>query len=564
MSTIPPISSSRFAPVTFCSSPAASICASQSRRSGFAMFTPPWAPYKNGTYMIFEKLRRFSRIAAAALLPLAAAAAHYPAKPLHLLVPFPPRGGNDGLARLISMQLGAGLGQQVLVDNRPGASGITATDIVAKSAPDGYTVLLGFIGPLALSPALTKVPYDPVADFASLGFLAESYHILVVNPAVPARSVKELVALAKREPGKLNYASSGQGANLHLITEIFKNATGIDMVHVPYKGAGPATTAVLAGEAQVLFGSISSSLSYARANRLVALAVTSPKRSPLAPELPTLLESGIADVDVPSWYTLLLPAPAQQQFPSRAIRFAVAFSPGGIADTIARSVGQKMSERIGQPVVVETRSGAGGMVGAKYVAAAAPDGYTLLVTTTALAINANTKEGVPLADLTPIAIAASTPTIFAVSGTATAKDLMDFVRNVKGGRFTFASAGIGSAEHLAGEYVFRAVPGLEATHVPFQGGAPVNTAILSKQVDVASTTLPTALAYVRGQTMRVLAVASQTRMAQLPQVPTLAEAGFPNYESASWIAFFAAAKLPDNIAQFLNAEINAALGQADV
>jgi tripartite-type tricarboxylate transporter receptor subunit TctC len=224
-----------------------------------------------------------------------------------------------------------------------------------------------------------------------------------------------------------------------------------------------------------------------------------------------------------------------------------------------------MSEHVGQPVVVETKSGAGGLVGAKYVAAQAADGYTLLVTTTSLAINAHGKEGVnPVTQLTPIGIAASTPTIFAVNGEIAAKDLMDFVRNVKGGRFTFASAGIGSAEHLAGEYIFRAVPGLEATHVPFQGGAPVNTAILSKQVDVASTTLPTALAYVRGQTMRVLAVASHARMAQLPQVPTLAEIGFPDYESASWIAFFAPAKLPENIAQFLNAEINAALGQPDV
>jgi tripartite-type tricarboxylate transporter receptor subunit TctC len=254
-----------------------------------------------------------------------------------------------------------------------------------------------------------------------------------------------------------------------------------------------------------------------------------------------------------------------QAFPSRPVHFAVAFSPGGIADTIARSVGQKMSEHIGQPVVVETKSGAGGLVGAKYVAATAPDGYMLLVTTTSLAINANGKEGVnPVTQLTPVAIAASTPTIFAVNGEVAAKDLMDFVRNVKGGRFTFASAGIGSAEHLAGEYIFRAVPGLDATHVPFQGGAPVNTAIISKQVDIASTTLPTALAYIRGQTMRVLAVASHRRMAQLPQVPTLAEVGFPDYESASWIAFFGPAKLPDGIAQMLNAEINAALGQPDV
>jgi tripartite-type tricarboxylate transporter receptor subunit TctC len=256
---------------------------------------------------------------------------------------------------------------------------------------------------------------------------------------------------------------------------------------------------------------------------------------------------------------------AAQTFPSRPVRFAVAFAPGGIADTIARTVGQKVSERIGQPVVVETRSGAGGMVGAKYVAAAAPDGYLILVTTTALAINAHSKEGVnPLSDLTPVAIAASTPTIFAVHGGASAKDLMDFVRNVKGGRFTFASAGIGSAEHLAGEYVFRSVPGLEATHVPFQGGAPVNSAIVSQQVDVASTTLPTALAFVKQQTMRVLAVASHTRMALLPNVPTLAESGFPDFENASWIAFFAPPRAPAAAVQLLNGEINAALQLADV
>ena len=250
--------------------------------------------------MIFEMLRRFLRLTFAALLPIAAAAADYPTKPLHLVVPFAPGGGNDLLARLVSTYLATGLGQQVVVDNRPGAAGITATDLVAKSAPDGYTVLLGFIGPLALEPALTKVPYDCVADFVSLDVLAKSYHILVVNPAVPARSVQELIALAKREPGKLNYASSGQGANLHLITELFKNATGIDMVHVPYNGAGPATTAVVAGEAQLVFGSIASSLSYVRGNRLVALAVTSPQRSPLAPDVPTLVESGVGDIDVPS------------------------------------------------------------------------------------------------------------------------------------------------------------------------------------------------------------------------------------------------------------------------
>jgi len=258
--------------------------------------------------MIFERVRGFLRIAALAVLPFTAAAADYPVKAVRLIVPFAPGGGNDLLARVLSTQLAAGLGQQVVVENRPGAAGITATDVVAKAAPDGYTLLLGFIGPLALSPAFVRLPYEPAADFAPLGLLAKSYHILVINPALPVRSVKELIDYAKSQPGRLNYASSGQGANLHLLTELFKNAAGVDMVHIPYKGTGPAATAVLAGEAQLLFSSITSSLPLVRANRLVALAVTSPQRSPLAPDLPTLVESGISGVDVPSWYTVLVPA----------------------------------------------------------------------------------------------------------------------------------------------------------------------------------------------------------------------------------------------------------------
>jgi tripartite-type tricarboxylate transporter receptor subunit TctC len=243
----------------------------------------------------------------------------------------------------------------------------------------------------------------------------------------------------------------------------------------------------------------------------------------------------------------------------------VAFAPGGIADTIARALGQKMSDKLGQPVVVENRGGAGGLVAAKHVAAATPDGYTILVTTTSLVINAHAPEGVnPTSELIPIAIAATTPTIFTVHGSVQAKDLLEFVRNDKAGRFTFASAGIGSAEHLTGEYVFRSVPGLDATHVPFQGGAPVNTAIVSQHVDIASTTYPTALAFIRQKTMRVLAVASQRRMAQLPDVPTLKEAGFPDFENASWIAFFAPARTAEPVVRLVNGEVNSALGQADV
>ena len=263
----------------------------------------------------WRRMPHAAAITILALAPLSAAvyAADYPSRPLRLLVPFPPGGGNDLLARILAGRLIDAFGQQVVVDNRAGGGGVIATDIAAKAASDGYTVLLGFIGPLAISPNVTRLPYDPVNDFAGLDLLASSYHIVVINPAVPARSVKELIALARNQPGKLNYASSGSGTNLHLATELFKMVAGVDIVHVPYKGAGPAASAVLAGESHLFFGSIASSLPFVRANRLVALAVTSPARSSFAPEVPTLLESGVSGVNVPSWYTLVVPARAPRE-----------------------------------------------------------------------------------------------------------------------------------------------------------------------------------------------------------------------------------------------------------
>ena len=253
---------------------------------------------------------RIALLALALLLAAAApaAAADFPSRPLRLLVPFPPGGGNDLLARIFGGRLAELLGQQVVVDNRGGGGGIIATEMAAKSPPDGYTMVLGFIGPMAISPHLSKVPYDPARDFTALDVLASSYHIIVVSPSVGARSVKEFVVLAKSQPGKLNYASSGNGTNLHLASELFKMVVGVNLVHVPYKGAGPAAAAVLAGEAHLLFGSITSSMPFVRANRLVAIAVTSPERSPLAPDVPTLAESGVKGVNVPSWYALVVPA----------------------------------------------------------------------------------------------------------------------------------------------------------------------------------------------------------------------------------------------------------------
>ena len=237
-----------------------------------------------------------------------AAGQAYPTKPIRLLVPFAPGGGNDALARILGGRLGEVFGNQVVVDNRPGGGGIVANDVVAKAAPDGYTLLLGYFGPLAVSPTLQKLPYDPVSDFTSLGFIASSYHVLVIHPTVPARSVKELIGYARAHPGKLNSAFAGVGAAGHLTTELFRSVVGIDIVHVPYRGSAPASAAVMSGEAHMQFGSISASMPFVRTNRLIALATTSPKRLALAPEVPTLIESGVTGVDARSWYTLLAPS----------------------------------------------------------------------------------------------------------------------------------------------------------------------------------------------------------------------------------------------------------------
>lgn len=260
------------------------------------------------------------------------------------------------------------------------------------------------------------------------------------------------------------------------------------------------------------------------------------------------------------------PPAAAQAYPSKPVRMVIAFGPGGIADTIGRLVGQKLNDRFGQPVVGDNRPGAGGAVAAKLVAGATPDGYTLLVTTTAIAVNASAiKDAVdPRTQLVPIAIAATAPTIFVVHRSVAAKSLLDYLRATKKGRFNYGTAGVGTTEHLTSEFIFKAVPGLEATHVPYQGGAAPVAAVAGQQVDMATTTIPTASTFIKQGTLRVLAVASRKRVAALPDVPTLAEAGFPDFENASWIAFFAPAKAPAAVVQTLNTEIGNALRQPDV
>jgi tripartite-type tricarboxylate transporter receptor subunit TctC len=247
-------------------------------------------------------------VIAACTVLSAAAADEYPSHPVRLLVPFAPGGGADALSRIITPKLHDALGQPWVVDNRGGAAGNIATEIVAKAAPDGYTVLMGFNTVLTVNPSLYKLPYSVTKDLQPVTLLATAQYILVIHPSVAATTLKEFIALAKQKPGSLNYASAGIGSPLHLAAELFKKRAGINMVHLAYKGGGPAAAAVLSGEAQVLFGSVASSVPQVKAGRLKALATTGTKRSKVAPDLPTIAESGFPGFDVSSWYALLVPA----------------------------------------------------------------------------------------------------------------------------------------------------------------------------------------------------------------------------------------------------------------
>ena len=247
--------------------------------------------------------------AANAATAQSAPAGAYPDKPLRLIVPFPPGGGNDILARAVGQRLVEVLGQQFVVDNRGGAGGAIGATIAAAAAPDGYTLFLGSVGNLAQNPALKEnLPYNPVRDFAPVSLIATSSFILAVNPGVAAKSVQELIALAKASPGKFNYASAGTGSSLHMAGELFKHATGTDMLHVPYKGTVPAMTDLIGGRVQLIFSTMPPALPLIKTGRLRALGVTTAKRAAAAPEVPTIAESGVKGFNVSNWQGILLPA----------------------------------------------------------------------------------------------------------------------------------------------------------------------------------------------------------------------------------------------------------------
>lgn len=232
----------------------------------------------------------------------------YPIRPIRLLVPFAPGGSGDAIARIITPKLTEAMGQQWVVDNRGGAAGNIAAETVARAAPDGHTVFLGLSTVVTANPALYKLSFSMEKDLQAVTMLTISQYILVLNPSVPAASVKELIALAKQKPRSLNYSSGGVGSPLHLAAELFQKRAGIEMVHVPYKGGGASAAAVVTGETQFGVSSIASSMQLVKAGRLKAVATTGSQRSQVAPDLPTLVESGFPGLEVSSWYGLLVPS----------------------------------------------------------------------------------------------------------------------------------------------------------------------------------------------------------------------------------------------------------------
>jgi tripartite-type tricarboxylate transporter receptor subunit TctC len=256
-------------------------------------------------------------IAIALIAPIAAIAQSYPAKTIRIIGPSSPGGGIDASGRILAAALTSALGQQVVLENRPGAGGIVGTELAAKSPPDGYTLMLSAAAALVVFPhTFAKLPYDPVRDFAPISLVANSEYILAVHPSLPVKTVKDLIALARARPGQIAFSSSGNFGFPHLAGELLKQAAKIQMLHVPYKGGGPAATAILSGEVSLMFGTGPTVVPHAKAGRLRLIATASDKRSKALPELPTVKET-LPGVEVSAWYGLLAPAGTPKEIISR-------------------------------------------------------------------------------------------------------------------------------------------------------------------------------------------------------------------------------------------------------
>ena len=288
-------------------------------------------------------------IVVVAALPLFGSAATvaiaqaYPAKPIRMMIGFPPGGGTDIVGRIVAQKLGEALGQQIIVDNRGGASGQLAAELVSKASPDGYTIMMAHIAAMTILPSLIKLPYDAQKDFAPVSLSAIAPNLLVVHPSVPARNVKELIALAKAKPGQLQYASPGAGTVQHLAGELFKMQAKIDMLHIPYKGSGQSIVDLIAGQVHLDFDSIPPVINFVRQGKLRALAVTSAKRFSLLPDMPTVEEAGVKGFDMSTWWGIVVPA--------------------GVNKDIVHKLGVEAVKAIRQPDVKDKIAGVGADIG---------------------------------------------------------------------------------------------------------------------------------------------------------------------------------------------------------
>lgn len=268
--------------------------------------------------------RRFvlrSALALPALHPLASYADNWPSSSIKWVVPYPPGGTTDMLARVIAVKLGERLGQTIVIENKPGAGGNIGTNQVAKQPADSYTMLMGNIGPISVNPSLyTNLPYDPVKELVPVTLLMEVPNVLVVNPSLPVKSVQELIAYGARQSGPISYATPGAGTSLHLAGELFATRSGMRLTHVPYKGSAPALNDLIAGHVPMMFDNLPSALPLVNAGKLRALAVTSSKRSPMLPDVPTMMEAGLSDYAITGWFGVMLRAGTPQPIVERLHR----------------------------------------------------------------------------------------------------------------------------------------------------------------------------------------------------------------------------------------------------
>ena len=457
--------------------------------------------------------------------------------------------------------------------------------MVARAPADGYTLLMVRTTFATTNSLFAKLPYDEVKDFAPVTLISSEPNFLMVHSSLPVKTVKELIALAKRRSGQLNYGFGGLGSTSNLSGLLFNQKTGVTIVGISYKSNGAAMVALLSGEVSLMFSGLPAALLPLKSGKLLALVVTGAARSPFLPDVPTMDEAGVRGYEVTNWIGMLVPRGASeaivtklnsetvkllapgavgQVFPVKPVRLIVSFPPGAGPDIVARTVGQKLTERWGQQVIVDNRPGAGGNIATELGMKAAPDGYTLMAVSNYFTVNPSLfkKAGYdPLRDFAPVILAAVMLNVLVVHPSLPVKSVQEVVAlaKAKPGQLNFSSGDNGSVGHLAGE-LFKSVAKVDMLHVPYKGPIEAVTALISGEVSLAFLISAVALPQAKSGKLRALAVTSTTRSPAAPDLPPLAESGLPGYDVVSWIGVVAPAATPSAIVIKLNHDIGVILG----